>query len=60
MERKKSSHIHLAVMFILAFGISALPPFGQITPFGMKANGVFVAVLYVWIAFGYILFGNLV
>lgn len=51
MELKKSSYIHLAIMFVLAFGISALPPFGQITPFGMKAIGVFVAVLYGWITF---------
>ncbi len=51
MELKKSSYIHLAIMFILTLGISALPPFGQITPFGMKAIGVFVGVLYGWIAF---------
>ena len=38
-------------MLILAFGISALPPFGQVTPFGMKAIGVFVSVLYGWIFF---------
>ena len=51
MTIKKSSYIHLAIMFILTFGISQLPTFGQITPFGMKALGVFIAVLYGWIAF---------
>lgn len=51
MEIKKTSYIHLAIMFIIAFGISALPPFGQVTPFGMKAIGAFVAVLYGWIFF---------
>ena len=40
MTLKKSNYIHLAIMFILAFGISYLPPFGQVTPFGMKAIGV--------------------
>ena len=51
MELKKSSYIHLAVMLIIAFGISVLPPFGMVTPFGMKAIGAFVAVLYGWIFF---------
>ena len=51
MTLNKSRYIHLAIMLILAFGISALPPFGQITPFGMKAIGTFVAVLYGWIFF---------
>ena len=51
MTLNKSRYIHLAIMLILAFGISALPPFGQVTPFGMKAIGVFVAVLYGWIFF---------
>lgn len=51
MTLKKSSYIHLAIMFILAFGISYLPPFGQVTPFGMKAIGVFVSILYGWIFF---------
>ena len=35
----------------LAFGISYLPPFGQVTPFGMKAIAVFISVLYRWIFF---------
>lgn len=51
MTLKKSSYIHLAIMFILAFGISYLPPFGQVTPFGMKALAVFISVLYGWIFF---------
>ena len=51
MTLNKSRYIHLAIMLILAFGISALPPFGQVTPFGMKAIGVFVSVLYGWIFF---------
>ena len=51
MTLKKSSYIHLAIMFILAFGISYLPPFGQVTPFGMKALAAFISVLYGWIFF---------
>ena len=51
MQLNKSRYIHLAIMLILAFGISAMPPFGQVTPFGMKAIAVFVSVLYGWIFF---------
>ncbi len=47
----KSKYIHLVVMLVLAFAVGALPTFGQVTPAGMKAIGVFVAVLYGWIFF---------
>lgn len=51
MELNKSRYIHLAIMLIIVFGMAALPPFGKVTPFGMKALGVFIAVLYGWIFF---------
>lgn len=51
MSLNKKKYIHLIIMFILVFAISLFPPFGQVTPFGMKVLGVFVAVLYGWIAF---------
>ena len=49
MTRKK--YIHLAIMLALTFIISFAPPFGAITPIGMKTLGVFVGVLYGWITF---------
>ena len=45
---KKSTYIHLAVMLACFVGIGMLPPFGQITPVGMKILGVFVGTLYGW------------
>lgn len=51
MTLNKGKYIHLAIMFVLTFGISILPPFGQVTVYGMKTIGVFVGVLYGWIAF---------
>ena len=45
-------YIHIAVMLALVLGIGFLcPTFGQVTRLGMKILGVFVGVLYGWIAF---------
>lgn len=35
MILNRSKYVHLLIMFVLAFGISVLPPFGQVTVFGM-------------------------
>lgn len=51
MELSKSKYVHVLVMLVIAFGFPLLPTFGQITPYGMKALGVFISVLYGWIAF---------
>ena len=51
MILNRSRYMHLAIILILAFGISAMPPFGQVTPFGMRAIGTFIAILYGWIFF---------
>ena len=51
MTLNKKKYIHLIIMFAIVAIISLLPPFGQITPFGMKVLAVFVSVLYGWIAF---------
>ncbi len=37
MKLSKSKYIHMLFMIALMFGISFCPPFGQITPYGMKA-----------------------
>lgn len=49
MTENKKRYVHFAIMLILTLAISICPPAGQITPFGMKALGVFVGVLYGWI-----------
>lgn len=52
MSAAKKRYIHILVMIVLALGIGYLcPTFGQVTRFGMKVLGVFVSVLYGWIAF---------
>ena len=43
------SYFHVAMMLLLMFGISFLPPFGLITEVGMNVLGVFVGMLYGWI-----------
>lgn len=42
------SYIKVLIMVILVLVISSLPPFGAITPLGMKVLGIFVGVLYGW------------
>lgn len=49
MSASMKRYIHIAIMFALIAVISMMEPFGQITPFGMKALGLFVGVLYGWI-----------
>ena len=49
MSASMKRYIHIAIMFALIIVISMMEPFGQITPFGMKALGLFVGVLYGWI-----------
>ena len=39
----------IAVMFVLFFGVQYLPPFGHITPLGMKVLGVFLGLLWGWV-----------
>ena len=46
--------IHSAIFVALTFLIGFLPPFGGITPLGMKVLGVFVGVIYGWIFVGFI------
>lgn len=51
---KQKNLIHCAIMFVLTFGIGALPPFGgEITPIGMKIIGVFIGLLYGWTFLGF-------
>lgn len=42
------SYIKVLIMVILVLGIGSLPPFGSITPLGMKVLGIFIGALYGW------------
>ena len=46
--------IKFVVMLALIIGIGLLPPFGQITPMGMKILGVFVGTLFGWLCIDFI------
>lgn len=56
-EQKSGNNIVLikfAIMLILTFGIGFLPPFGDVTPLGMKVLGVFVGTIFGWIFIDFI------
>lgn len=56
-KRKDNIKIWLKVviMLLLMFGIGYLPPFGEITPMGMKVLGAFVGTLFGWLTLDFIL-----
>lgn len=41
-------YINSLLVILITIGVGYLPPFGQITPLGMKVLGVFLGVLYGW------------
>lgn len=47
-KNNRISYIKVLIMAVLVIGIGSLPPFGQITPMGMKVLGIFVGCLYGW------------
>lgn len=52
MEGTRKSFIdyfHIAMVFFITFGMGLLPPFGQITEYGMDVLGIFLGTLYGWI-----------
>lgn len=51
-RKNRISYIHAAIMIILMISGYFLPPFGQITPLGMRVFGVFLGLLYGWIFVG--------
>jgi len=60
---KMSYWIHAIVFIILTIGIGMLPPFGQITEYGMDILGLFVGLIYGWTFIGFLwpsLFGLIV
>ena len=42
-------YINTCITIIFFLGIGHLPPFGQITPMGMKVLAVFIGMLYGWL-----------
>lgn len=48
-SKNVKKYINILIMFALYFVVSALPPFGGITDFGMKILGVTLALLWGWI-----------
>lgn len=48
-KKSMMSYIHIVIMLLLMFGVGFLPPFGQITPLGMKVLGCFLGIIYGWI-----------
>lgn len=41
-------YIHVAMTLLIMFGFGLLPPFGQVTPLGMKLLGIFIGLVYAW------------
>jgi len=54
-KSKNTKLIKFVIMIALAFGIGLLPPFGDITPMGMKVLGVFIGLIYGWIFIDFII-----
>lgn len=46
--------IKVAIMLLVTFGVGYLPPFGDITPFGMKVLGAFLGTLFGWLTLDFI------
>lgn len=45
--------IHLLILWFL-FGFGHLPPFGEMTPFGMRILGIFLGELLGWLTIGFL------
>ena len=53
-EKKKDLYyVHSAITIALFVFTGFLPPFGDITPLGMKVLGVFLGMLYGWLTVGF-------
>lgn len=46
--RIEKYHIHCMIGILLMFGFGFLPPFGSVTPMGMKIIGIFLSLVYLW------------
>lgn len=50
MSKSKKFFLNLVIMFAIFILVGMLPPFGAITPNGMKTLGAFLAIVFGWIA----------
>lgn len=53
-NKNMSKLIKFVIMLVLIVGIGMLPPFGGITPMGMKILGVFVGTLFGWMVLDFV------
>lgn len=53
-NKQRSYYLKVIIYLILTFGIGYLPPFGAVTPMGMKVLGVFIGTVFGWMALGFI------
>lgn len=49
MSREKQQLCYKAIVLLVMFGFGLLPPFGNMTPFGMQILGIFLASIFGWI-----------
>lgn len=47
-KNKWLNYLKVFIMAVIVIGIGLLPPFGQITPLGMKVLGIFIGGLFGW------------
>lgn len=47
-KKEKSYYIHSIVGLVIMFFFGFLPPFGPVTPLGMKFLGIFLGLIYLW------------
>lgn len=52
-NKKDLYYVHSAITIALFVFTGFLPPFGDITPLGMKVLGVFLGMLYGWLTVGF-------
>lgn len=51
---KMSYWVHAIIFVALTIGIGFIPPFGQITEYGMDILGIFVGLIYGWTFIGFL------
>lgn len=52
MKKKMFPLMHYVITFLLIFGFGFLPPFGQMTSYGMSVLGTFIGAVYGWSTIG--------
>jgi len=55
MNVNKKVLFHNIVVLLLMFGLKYVPPFGQVTEFGMAILGIFLGIIYGWLTLGFLM-----